>query len=97
MARAFVIADIDVTDAAGYEDYKRLSSAAAQKYGGRFIVRGGEATVLEGPWSPHRVVVLEFDSEQAAREWWDSPEYAEARAIRQQCADSSLILVRGAD
>lgn len=96
MPKAYVIADIDVTDPDAYENYRRLSTVAAEKYDARFIVRGGAADVLEGDWQPHRFVVLEFDDEDAARRWYDSPEYTEARAIRQRAARSSLLLVRGA-
>jgi uncharacterized protein (DUF1330 family) len=96
MPKAYVIADIDVTDPTTYEDYKRLSSAAAEKYGARFLVRGGDVDVLEGTWQPGRFVVLEFDDEASARRWYDSPEYAEARAVRQRASRSSLVLVRGA-
>ena len=95
MPKAYVIADIDVTDPDTYEDYKRLSSAAAERYGGRFLARGGTVDVLEGPWQPGRFVVIEFDDEPSARRWYDSPEYAEARDIRQRAAVSSLILVGG--
>jgi uncharacterized protein (DUF1330 family) len=52
--------------------------------------------VLEGEWQPHRLVVLEFDDEDSARRWYDSPEYAEAKAVRARSARSSLLLVRGA-
>jgi uncharacterized protein (DUF1330 family) len=96
MAKAYVIVDVDVTDPATYEDYKQLSTAATQQYGGRFLVRGGEVSVLEGGWEPHRLVVLEFDDEQAARRWYDSPEYTEARAVRQRSSTSSLVVVQGA-
>jgi uncharacterized protein (DUF1330 family) len=95
MAPAYVIADIEVTDPDTYEEYKRLSSAAAEKYDGRWVVRGGTVDVLEGDWEPRRVVVIEFEDEQAARRWYDSPEYAEAREIRQRSARSSMVLATG--
>jgi uncharacterized protein (DUF1330 family) len=95
MAKAYVLADIDVTDPDAYEDYKRLSTEAAELYGARFLVRGGAVQRLEGDREAHRVVLLEFEDEAAARRWYDSPEYAEARAVRQRAADSSLLLVSG--
>ena len=95
MAKAYVIADIDVTDPDAYEDYKRLSTQAAELYGARFLVRGGAVERLEGDREPQRLVLLEFDDEDAARRWYDSPEYAEARAVRQRAAESSLVLVSG--
>ena len=95
MTKAYVIADIDVTDPDAYEDYKRLSTQAAELYGARFLVRGGAVERLEGDREPKRLVLLEFDDEGAARRWYDSPEYAEARAVLQRAAESSLVLVSG--
>ncbi len=95
MAKAYVLADIDVTDPETYEDYKRLSTAAATRYGARFLVRGGEVANLEGDREPERLVLIEFDDEDAARRWYDSPEYAAARAVRQRAATSSFLLLRG--
>jgi uncharacterized protein (DUF1330 family) len=95
MGKVYVIADIEVTEPGVYEDYKRLSSAAAEKYQGRWLIRGGVVDVLEGDWEPHRLVVVEFEDEEAARRWYNSPEYAEARAVRLRSARSSFLLVRG--
>ena len=95
MAKAYVIADIEVTDPDAYEDYKRLSTQAAELYGARFLVRGGAVERLEGDREPQRLVLLEFEDEAAARRWYDSPEYAAARSVRQRAADSSLVLVSG--
>lgn len=97
MAKGYVLCDITVRDAAGYEDYKRLSEAAIAQYGGRYLVRGGEVDALEGDPPTGRVVVLEFDSPAAARQWYDSPEYAAARRIRERTATGSLALVTGVD
>jgi uncharacterized protein (DUF1330 family) len=95
MAKAYVLCDIHVTDPDTYEDYKRLSTAAATRYGARFLVRGGTVDNLEGDREPERLVLLEFDDEDAARQWYDSPEYAEARAVRQRSATSSFLLLHG--
>lgn len=95
MAKAYVLADIAVTDPDAYEDYKRMSTEAAELYGGRFLVRGGAVERLEGDREPQRLVLIEFEDEPAARRWYDSPEYAAARAVRQRAADSSLLLVSG--
>ena len=96
MPKAYVICDIDVTDPERYEEYKRLSSAAAERYGARFVVRGGPVDVLEGDWRPTRLVLLEFADEAAARRWYDSPEYTAATQVRRSAATSSFILVTGA-
>ena len=79
---AYVIADIDVTDPVAIEEYRRLSTLAVQAHGAVFRVRGGPVTVLEGDWRPSRVVVLEFPDSEAARAFYDSPEYRAARAAR---------------
>ncbi len=89
---AYVIANIDVHDPEGYEAYKALSGSAADRYGGRFVARGGASEILEGDWEPKRIVVLEFPDADAARRWWSSPEYTEARAIRERTASTQMIL-----
>lgn len=92
---AYVIADIEVTDAARYEEYKKLAAPTVAAYGGRYVVRGGAAEVLEGPWLPARMVVLEFASAERAKEWWASDIYKSVREIRHASANSKLILVEG--
>lgn len=92
---AYLIADIEVTDAAAYEDYRKLTPAAIAHYGGRFLVRGGKVDAREGGWSPPRLIVVEFPSMERARAFYDSPEYAPALAIRKRAARSRLILAEG--
>lgn len=93
--RAYVIVEIDVRDAATYERYKVLAPPSIAVYGGRYIVRGGAITVLEGGWTPRRLVVLEFPTAERAAAWWASPEYAEAKALRQACAGTEMVLIEG--
>jgi uncharacterized protein (DUF1330 family) len=92
---AYVIAEIDVKDPEIYKAYTTLTPASVARHGGRFIVRGGPAAALEGA-PPKRVVVLEFADAEAARRWYDSPQYREARAIREKAAVSRLFLIEGA-
>jgi uncharacterized protein (DUF1330 family) len=92
---AFVIVEIKVNDPVRYEDYKKMSTEAVSKFGGKFIVRGGKAEKLEGTADPERVVILQFDSVERAREWWNSPEYAEAKKLRHETAESRMIVVEG--
>ncbi len=92
---AYVIVDIDVQDRILYEEYKRLAPASIAKYGGKYLARGGATEVLEGDWIPKRFVILEFESVARAREWVNSPEYAPARNLRQQCATAHMILTEG--
>jgi uncharacterized protein (DUF1330 family) len=93
---AYVLAFIDVTDPARYDEYRALAGPSVEQYGGRYVVRGGRSEVLEGEHAPGRLVVLEFEDADAARRWYDSEEYGTARAIRTQAATASIILVEGA-
>jgi uncharacterized protein (DUF1330 family) len=92
---AYVIGEIDVSDPAMYDDYRRQVLATVQKHGGRFLVRGGRAEALEGA-APKRVVMLEFPSYQRALEWYRSAEYAPLIKLRQQASQGRLLLVEGA-
>jgi uncharacterized protein (DUF1330 family) len=92
---AYVVVQVDVKDPSRYEAYKSMVPASLQKFGGRFIVRGGQVHPMEGTWSPKRFVLVEFPSVERAKAWWASPEYAEAKALRQATADSQLIIVEG--
>jgi uncharacterized protein (DUF1330 family) len=96
MPKAYVICDIDVTDPDAYERYKALAGPAVAAHGGTYLVRGGATEVLEGDRKPNRIVVLEFPDGDAARRWYDSPDYREARAIRATAATASIIVVDGA-
>ena len=92
---AYVVVDIAVHDAKTYERYKELAQSSLALYGGRYVARGGTTTILEGSWSPKRLVILEFPDALRARAWWDSPEYAPAKAIRQKCARTERLIVEG--
>ena len=93
---AYVIANIRVKDPEGYKEYRKLSGPALEAHGGRFLVRGGEASLLEGDWDTGRLVVLEFPNSARARAWWNSPDYVRAREIRQRTAVTDMVLVEGA-
>ena len=92
---AYVIVDIEVLDPEPYEEYKRLASASIAAHGGRYVVRGGNSEVLDGDWTPRRLVVLEFATVEAAKAWRSSPEYAEALEVRGRCARSNMVVVEG--
>ncbi len=92
---AYIIVDVNIHDAAAYEAYKKLTPASVEAYNGKFVVRGGPAELLEGDWKPGRLVILEFPTTAAAKSWWSSPEYAPAKAARQQAAITNMILVPG--
>ena len=92
----YVIAEVEVTDPQGFEEYRQLVPVSIEKYGGRYVVRGGQTDTLEGQWQPKRLVILQFDSVERAKQWWASDEYREAKALRQRTAISNLVIVEGA-
>jgi uncharacterized protein (DUF1330 family) len=92
---AYVLVHIDVKDPEPYEEYKKMAPASIAQYGGRYIVRGPKPEILEGSWDPKRLVILEFPSVERAREWWNSPEYADAKAKRQSCSSGEMVLLEG--
>ena len=97
-AKGYIIAESKVHDAAAYEQYKPLSLAAVEQYGGRFIVRGGASEVLEGKWSPpQRMIIVEFDSVEQAKRFYHSPEYQAARKVRENAAEVNLLVISGVD
>ena len=91
----YVIVEIEVTDPVGYEEYKQLAGATVAKYGGKYIVRGGATETLEGEWHPKRIVILEFESVQRAKEWLNCPQYREPRKMRHRTARTNMVVVEG--
>jgi uncharacterized protein (DUF1330 family) len=94
---AYVIVETDVHDPEQYERYKAASPGAVHSGGGRFVVRGGELATLEGDWSPSRLVILEFPDLEAAKRWYESEEYVEARKLREGAANLNMVAVQGLD
>ena len=92
---AYVIVDIEITDPAGYEEYKKLAPAAIKLYGGKYLARGGPNETLEGNWVANRLVILEFENTARAKSWLNSPEYAPARSLRHKYACSKMVVVEG--
>jgi len=93
---AYIIADIQVTDPAGYDQYRPLAAASIARSGGRFVVRGGKVDLLEGAPEPERIVVIEFPDADTARRWYSSEEYQNALKIRQSASRGRVFLVEGA-
>ncbi|MCC7326299.1 MAG: DUF1330 domain-containing protein [Burkholderiales bacterium] len=91
----YVIADIEVADAAGFEEYRQRVPATIAAHGGRYLARGGETEVLEGSWSPKRCTILEFPDMEKFRTWWSSPEYIPLRELRERSTKSHLIVTQG--
>jgi len=92
---AYLIAEVQVTDPAAYEDYRKQVPAIIAKYGGRYLVRGGKVETKEGSWTPPRFVIVEFPTMEQARKFYESAEYAPVLAIRTKASKSKLILAEG--
>lgn len=91
---AYIIANINVTNVAQYEQYRILSAQAMVEHGAEILVRGGEQTILEGEFHP-RTVILKFPSVQKAREFYDSATYKLARDLRHDASVVNYVMVEG--
>lgn len=93
---AYVIGDVrSVSDQDALVEYRRRNTDAVAAHGGRFVVRGGQATLFEGDWDTLRIVVIEFPDAAAARGWYESDEYQPLKALRQGASETNIILVEG--
>ncbi len=92
---AYLISEIEIHNPEGYEEYRKLVKPTLDKYGGKFVARGGKIDVLEGKWNPKRIVICEFDSLAKARQWYESQEYRKPKEIRQKNSQANIIVVEG--
>jgi uncharacterized protein (DUF1330 family) len=92
---AYVISEVEVRDPAGWETYRSMAAPTIAQYGGRYLVRGGQADLAEGGPEPKTLIVVEFPSMERLRQWYGSPEYAEALKVRRTALDRRLIFVEG--
>ncbi len=92
---AYVVVDVQVNDPVRYEEYRKTVAPTLAAYGGRFLVRGGKVDVLEGSWSPKRLVIVEFPDVATAKAWWSSAEYANPKAVRPSASETEMIVVEG--
>ena len=91
---AYVIAEIDVTDRDAYRIYETAGADSVARHGGRFLTQGGRSAGLEGA-APKRITLIEFASMEAARRWYESPDYRDARTIGGIAGKSRLVIVEG--
>jgi len=91
----YVIADVEVTDPTMFEEYRKQVPGTVQKFGGKFLTRGGAVQSLEGGWQPKRLVIIEFPSVEQARKWYDSEEYRSPKELRMKCSKGKLLIVEG--
>ena len=93
---AYIIGDVrDAWDQSTLDEYRRRNTPTIESRGGRFIVRGGDVSTLEGEWDTRRIVVIEFPDVATAREWYESEDYAPLKAMRQSASAMNIILVDG--
>jgi uncharacterized protein (DUF1330 family) len=92
---AYVLAEIEITNPEGYREYTTMVPPTISQYGGRFLTRGGKVEALEGDWPQRRRVLIEFPSVDAAKKWWDSPEYEKPKALRRANSRGRLLLLEG--
>ena len=94
---AYMIARINVNDWDQYNEYIKVTPGIIAKYDGRFIVRGGETVTLEGPEEKWRIVVVEFPDLAKVKEFYYSPEYTDAKKIREGAALAQFVAVSGVE
>ena len=93
---AYVISEVaDVRDPAAFEIYRAIAAKTIAAYGGRYLIRGGAADLAEGSLPAKTIIVVEFPTMERLRDWYASPEYAEALKARQTAIDRRLIFVEG--
>ena len=92
---AYLVVDIEISNPAQFEEYRKLAPAAIAKFGGRYIIRGGAYEVLEGEWKPQRLTIVEFDSMEKAKAFYASAEYGAAKKARAGAAKFKALLVQG--
>ena len=92
---AYIIADVTVTDAEKMARYREWSSKAMQEHGAEVLVRGGAVEVLEGPWTPSRLVLLKFSDHETAKRFYTSQTYSHARTLREGAGVMRMVVVDG--
>ena len=91
----YLVAQVNVADPEGFEEYRALVPGVIAKYGGRYRVRGGEMEVVEGTWAAPRLVIVEFDDLAAARRFYHSEDYQKIVPLRTASSEGNVILVEG--
>ena len=92
---AFVITDVEITDAGLYSQFIERVTSTVEAHGGKFVVRGGELGVILGDWTPQRLAILEFENLQQIRTWLASPEYTALDEIRSRSSNINMVIVDG--
>ncbi len=91
----YAVVNIRITDPDRYAEYREQAAPTIAQYGGKYLARGGKTEVLEGEWTPQRLVILEFESMERFHEWYDSPEYAPLKRLRGETTLSDFVVIEG--
>lgn len=92
---AYLIARINVTDMAQYQEYIKLTPDIIRKFGGEFLARGGDVLTLEGDTETNRLVLVAFPSREVVEQFYNSPEYQHAISVREGAAEAQFIVIEG--
>jgi len=95
VAAYFIVSYQEITDPHLLAEYRHGVDATLERYGGRFLVRGGTSQTIEGDWATPRLVVIEFDDAERFQRWYHSPEYTRIRPLRLQASTARAIVVQG--
>ena len=91
----YLVADMSITDPELFAEFAEAVPATVQQYGGRYLIRGGELEVAQGDWTPNRLVVIEFESVDQAKAWYDSPEYEGPKQTLARSSKSNFVFIEG--
>ena len=92
---AYIVVEVNIIKPERYEEYKAMATASIKKYGGKYIVRGGNSELIEGDQPLHRIVILEFESMEQGLAWYHSEDYKEGRELRNAITESRMYIVEG--
>ena len=92
---SYVIADVEVTDPTKFQEYSNQVPSTVEKYGGEYLVRGGDTERAEGSWEPKRMGVIKFEDMEQLKRWYYSQEYSDPMQLRHHSANSSVLFVEG--
>jgi uncharacterized protein (DUF1330 family) len=95
MKKGYLIVRINIKNVELFQQYPPLSTKAVEKFGGKYLIRGGSFEIVEGQWPAERTTVVEFESFNKAKEFYNSLEYSEAKKVRQESTDTDFILIEG--
>ena len=92
----YMIVDVkEVMNQQGYGEYIRQVPPIVEKFGGRYLARGGQATAVSGNWKPTRIIIVQFESMDKFQKWWNSPEYRAVAPLRERSAKTDVVVLEG--